>query len=127
MKRGRFIALKPFQRFVSANCDNPCCPWAVQEVKKMESKRAAILVLAIAAAVAIVAGGAYAMGPRASGNGYSTSASYGYRTGPGMMGGYGGYAGWMMGGYGAHWGMMGDNGYPMYQYMDRYWNSTYVP
>ena len=90
----------------------------------MENKKAAILVLAIVAAVAVTAGGAYAMGRQVSGAGYanySSGTNYGYRMGPGMMGGY---AGGMMGGY---QGMMGNNGYSMYQYMEHYWNSTSVP
>ena len=92
----------------------------------MENKRAAILVLVIVAAVAITAGGAYAMGRQTSGRWYSPGANYGYGMGSWMTGGSAGYGG-MMGGYGGHSGMMGSYGTPMYQYMERYWNSTNVP
>lgn len=94
----------------------------------MENKKAAILVLAIVAAVAITASGAYAMGRQTGGTGYSyPSATQGPWTGLGMMGGYGGYPGGMMGGYAGYPGMMGSGGYSMYQYMQHYWNSTSVP
>lgn len=90
----------------------------------MENKKAAILVLAIAAAVAITAGGAYAMG-RQTTNNFSPYAGTHYTSGmgSGMMGGY---AGGMMGGYNGYSGMMG-SGSPMYQYIRHYWNSTSVP
>ena len=94
----------------------------------MENKKAAILVLAIAAAVAITASGVYAMGRQTGGTGYSNpSATYGSWMGSGMMGGFGGHPGGMMGGYSGYPGMMGSGGLSMYQYMQRYWNSTSVP
>ena len=94
----------------------------------MENKQAAIFVLAIVAAVAITATGAHAVGRQTSGVGSSPGANYGYRAGPGMMGGSAGHAGWMMGGYGGYQEkMMGDGGYSMYQQMEGYWNSTSVP
>ena len=104
----------------------------------MENKKAAILVLAIVAAVAIAASGAYAMmGRQTAGPGSSYSnTTYRSGMGPSMMGGSfgysggmmgrsGGYAGGMMGGY----GMMGTwNGtVSMRQYMWHYWNATTVP
>ena len=94
----------------------------------MENKKAAILVLAIAAAVAITASGAYAMGRQTGATGYShPSTTFGSWMGPGMMGGYGGQPGGMMGGYGGYPGMMGSSGYSLYQYMQHHWNSTSVP
>lgn len=96
----------------------------------MENKKAAVLVLAILAAVAITASGVYAMGRQAVGTGSSYPiAGYGSGVSPWMMGGSSGQAGGMMGGY----GMMRDvNGMGsmyqyMQQYMSRYWNSTYTP
>ena len=67
-------------------------------MKKMEKKTAAILVLALAAAVAVTAGGAYALGAQA---GPSGSPYYGH----GMMSGWGGYPGGMMGGASGRYGM----------------------
>lgn len=89
----------------------------------MENKKAAILVLAIVAAVAIAAGGAYAMGRPVTNTGY-TYPNSGYRSGmgPSMMGGYGGYSGMMGNGY----GMYSMHEY-MHEYMGHYWNSTSVP
>lgn len=93
----------------------------------MENKKAAILVLAVVAAVAITAGGVYALGGQAGRTGYSVpGSSYGPWMGPGMTGRYGGSPGGMMGGYG-YPGMMGSGGHWMYQYMQQYWNSTSVP
>ncbi len=61
----------------------------------MEKKTAAILVLAMLAAVAVTAGGAYAMDRQS----YPTqSAASGSRMGPGMMGGQSGHPGGAMGG-----------------------------
>ena len=81
----------------------------------MENKKAAILVLAIVAAVAITAGGAYAMGSQGVGNGYTyPSTAHGPQMGPGMMGGHGGFQ-----------GVMGSAGHWMYQFMERCWNSTF--
>ena len=98
----------------------------------MESKRAAILALAILAAVAIAASAAYAAteGPTAGAAGSYSGTLYGYGVGPSTMGGY---RGGMMGGYGGYPGMMGNanEANPMYQYMQQYmsgyWNSTYAP
>lgn len=94
----------------------------------MENKKAAILVLAMVAAVAITTGATYAMmdSQGTYAGAASPSTTYGSGMGPWMMGGYSGRAGGMMGGY----GMMGNaNGMSsMYQYMEqymsRYWNST---
>ena len=91
----------------------------------MENKNAAILAMAVA--VALVAGGAYAMGTQAPGNGYSPGTTYWYGMGPRMMGGPSGYAEGMMSGHGYYQGMMGNSGYSMYQYMEHYRNSTPVP
>ena len=73
----------------------------------MENKKAAVLVLAIAAAVMIATGGVYAMaGGAAPGTG-SPYSNVGREYGMGscMMGGYGGFRGGMMGGwnYAAMW------------------------
>lgn len=85
----------------------------------MENKKAAILVLAIVAAVAIAGSGVYAMGYRSGEAGDSyPSGPYGSWVGPGMMGGFSGYHGGMTGGYG---------GYLMHEYMQQYWNSTSAP
>ena len=101
----------------------------MSEVKKMENKKAMILVLAIAAAVLIAAGGAYAMGRQTGANGSSyPSFVYSHGMGPSMMGGFGGSYGGMMGNHG-----MAGTGYgqpmmeSMEQYMWQYWNSTTTP
>lgn len=108
----------------------------------MENKTAAILVVAMAVAALIAAGGVYAMVGRqaaVTGNAYPGTA-YGSGVGPSMMGWSTGYAGGMMGGYaGGPGGMMGGRGMMgdwngtgsmyeyMQQYMQQYWNSTTVP
>ena len=90
------------------------------EVKKMENKKAALLVLAVVAAVAVTAGGAYALGMQST---VAPGTYDGYGGGPSMMGGSYGYHGGMMGAY-------GQAGYPqaMQGYMQQYiwdcWNST---
>jgi hypothetical protein len=107
------------------------------EVKKMENKKAMILVLAIAAAVVIATGAVYAAAGRqtATSGGSDLNGSFMSGMGPSMMGGFGGTAGYgsgMMGGR----GMMGAGYGPssmssmmqdMRQDMSRYWNSTSVP
>lgn len=90
----------------------------------MENKKAAMLVLAIAAAVIIATGGVYAMAGGAAprtGSPYS-NAGREYGMGSSMMGGYGGYRGGMMGGwnYPSMWQYM-------QQFMDHLWNSTSFP
>ena len=82
----------------------------------MENKKAAILVLAIVAAVAITAGGAYAMGSQGVGNGYTyPSTAHGPQMGPGMMGGNWGFQ-----------GVMGSAGHWKNQFKQRSRNSTYL-
>jgi hypothetical protein len=111
-------------------------------VKKMENKRVAILVLAIAAALVIASTATYAMMARqtsGTGNPYGSTTN-GYGVGRSMMGGSTGYAGGMMGGSsGRAGGMMGGYGMmgawngtssmyermqQMHDYMQQYWNST---
>ncbi len=94
----------------------------------MENTKAAILVLAIAAALIVTATGAYAMGRVGNNTGTYPNTAYGAGMGPSMMGGSYGYAGGMMGGH----GMMGAwNGTgSMHEYMEQYcpyYNSTAVP
>ncbi len=96
----------------------------------MENTKAAILVLAIVASVAVTASATYATMGRQT----VATPAYGYGTGQSMMGGSG-YGG-MMGGYSGYSGMMGGNGtmgaycdqgdmnQSMLQYMKQYWNST---
>ncbi len=109
-----------------------------QEVNEMENKKAAILVLAIAAALLIAASATYAMMSRQT---QSTGSPYGSGTGPSMMGGSAGYSGGMMGGYGGYSGMMGGHGmmggygaswngtspYWCAQYAEHHLNSTSSP
>jgi len=95
----------------------------------MENKKAMILVLAIAAAVLIAAGGVYAMGGQTGANGGSyPSFVYSHGMGPSMTGGFGRSYGGEMGNHG-----MAGTGYgqpmmeSMRQYMWQYWNSTTTP
>ena len=81
----------------------------------MEKKTAAILMLALLGAVAVTAGGVYAM-DRQSYSGQN--ATYGHGMGPGMMGGRGGSPGGMMGG-GYAWSAM-------HEYMQNY-SQVYMP
>ncbi len=83
----------------------------------MENTKAAILVLAIAAALIVAASGAYAMGMQTTRTNSYQGTPYG-----GMMGGSPGYTGGMMGGYGTMGSGCGS--YAMHQYMSQYWNST---
>lgn len=91
----------------------------------MENKRAALLALAVAAAVVIATGAAYAAGRQAGPTAnYIPSQTPRYGMGPSMMGGYGRYSGMM----GSHWMTGNVNGTSfMYQYMRQYWNSTSAP
>jgi len=88
----------------------------------VENKTAAILVLLLVAAVAITAGGVYAMGWQ-GGSGTGTASGYG------MMGGLTGYRGGMMAGHGMMGSTNGPSGMLQYmkQYMERCLNSTWVP
>ena len=115
-----------------------------QEVKSLENKKVAILVLAVSAAVLIATSGAYAMGRQTAvtGNSYPGT-TYGYGMGQSMMGGSSAFSGGMMGGFSGHaggmmggYGMMGSwNGTnPMYAHMEQIHdfmqhcrNSTTVP
>jgi hypothetical protein len=87
-------------------------------VKKLENKKVAILVLAIAAALVISVGAAYAYGERTGMQSYVQPGTTNWGgMGPSMMGGSTGYR-----------GMMGNGQYNMQQYMEEcmshYWNST---
>ncbi len=98
----------------------------------MENKKAAILVLAIVAAVIVTASGAYAMGRQATSQAAPYTGAYPYGMGPGMMGGFGGpagYRGGMMGGYGmmGYWNGTGATQQCPRDYMWQYWNSTSAP
>lgn len=86
----------------------------------MESKNAAILLLAVLAAAVITASATYAMTGRPAGTigGPNPGPTYGYGIGPAMMGGYPGSYG-MMGAYAYHYGV--------HQYTGQCWNSTLAP
>ena len=98
-------------------------------------KKAAMVMLAMLAAVAITAGGVYAASTAQStySAGSYQGLGYGHGLGPSMIGGYPGHGGntrgyavHICGMVGGH-GIMGDAQYSMPQDMWQWWNSTSVP
>jgi hypothetical protein len=105
----------------------------------MENKKVAILVLAIAAAALIAAGGVYAISARQTTSNVNSTPGANYGHGMvSMMGGVSGSCGGLVGAGGMMGGsrgvcsgpgMMGDRGTSgsMWQHMTRYWNATSTP